>query len=54
MTPAVFLTFLNGVKSLEQLTLFGDFVDDACMKRIGQMKEMKRFWTNSKLITSVG
>ena len=54
MTPAGFLTFLNGVESLEQLTLFGDFVDDACMKRIGQMKDLKRFWTNSKKVTSAG
>ena len=54
MTPAGFLKFLNGVESLEQLTLFGDYVDDACMKRIGQMKEMKRFWTNSKTITPAG
>jgi hypothetical protein len=54
ITPAGFLRFLNGVESLEQLTLFGDFVDDACMARIGQMKEMKRFWTDSKAITSAG
>ena len=54
MTPGGFLTFLNCVEGLEQLTLFGDFVDDACMNRIGQMKEMKRFWTNSKTITSAG
>jgi len=54
MTPAGFLKFLNGVESLEQLTLFGDYVDDACMKRIGQMKDLKRFWTNSKTITSAG
>ena len=54
MTPAGFLTFLNGVESLEQLTLFGDYVDDACMNRIGQMKDLKRFWTNSKKVTSAG
>jgi|GEM_PF-503014 len=54
ITPAGFLKFLNGVESLEKLTLFGDYVDDASMKRIGQMKEMKRFWTNSKKVTSAG
>ena len=54
ITSAGFLKFLNGMESFEQLTLFGDFVDDACMKRIGQMKEMKRFWTDSKKITSAG
>jgi hypothetical protein len=54
ITPAGFLRFLNGVESLEQLTLFGDFVDDACMERIGQMKAMKRFWTDSKKVTSAG
>lgn len=54
ITPAGFLKFLDGVESLEQLTLFGDFVDDACLKRIGQMKGMKRFWTNSKKVTSPG
>ena len=54
ITPAGFLKFLNGVESLEQLTLFGDFVDDACMERIGQMKAMKRFWTDSKKVTSAG
>lgn len=54
ITPAGFLKFLEGVESLEQLTLFGDFVDDACLKRIGQMKEMKRLWTNSKKVTSAG
>ena len=54
MTPAGFLKFLNSVESLEQLTLFGDYVDDACMKQIGQMKDLKRFWTNSKRITSAG
>ena len=54
ITPAGFLKFLNGVESLEQLTLFGDFVDDACMKRIGQMREMKRFWTDSQKVTSAG
>ena len=54
MTPAGFLTFLNGVESLEQLTLFGDYVDDACMKRLGQMKEIKRFWTDSKQVTAAG
>jgi hypothetical protein len=54
ITPEGFLKFLNGVESLEQLTLFGDYVDDACMKRVGQMKEMKRFWTNSRKITSAG
>ena len=53
-TPAGFLKFLNGVESLEQLTLFGDYVDDACMMRIGQMKDLKRFWTNSKAVTSAG
>jgi hypothetical protein len=54
MTSAGFLKFLNSVESLEQLTLFGDYVDDACMKRIGEMKDLKRFWTNSKRITSAG
>ncbi len=54
ITPTGFLKFLNGVESLEQLTLFGDFVDDACMQRIGQMKEMQRFWTDSEKITSAG
>jgi hypothetical protein len=54
ITPAGFLKFLNGVESLEQLTLFGDFVDDACMERIGQMRAMKRFWTDSKKVTSAG
>ena len=54
ITPAGFSKFLNGVESLEQLTLFGDFVDDAAMKRIGEMKEMKRFWTDSKKITTAG
>jgi len=42
------------VDGLEQLTLFGDYVDDACLKRIGEMKEIKRFWTNSKKVTSTG
>ena len=54
ITPTGFLAFLNGVESLEQLTLFGDFVDDAAMKRIGQMQEMKRLWTDSKKITTAG
>lgn len=54
ITPAGFLKFLDSVDSLEQLTLFGDYVDDACLKRIGQMKDMKRFWTNSKKVTSAG
>jgi len=54
MTAGGFLKFLDSVESLEQLTLFGDYVDDACMKRIGEMKEMKRFWTDSKSITSAG
>jgi len=54
MTPAGFLKFLDGVESLEQLTLFGDYVDDVCLKRIGQMKNLKRFWTNSKAITAAG
>jgi len=54
ITPAGFLKFLNAVESLEQLTLFGDFVDDACMRRIGQMQDLKRFWTNSKNVTSKG
>lgn len=54
ITPAGFLKFLNAVESLEQLTLFGDFVDDACMRRIGQMEDLKRFWTNSKNVTSKG
>jgi len=54
MTPAGFLKFLDGVESLEQLTLFGDHVDDVCLKRIGEMKNLKRFWTNSKTITSAG
>ena len=54
VTPTGFLKFLNGVESLEQLTLFGDFVDDACMNRIGQLKDLKRLWTNSKSITSAG
>jgi hypothetical protein len=54
MTPAGFLKFLDGVESLEQLTLFGDHVDDVCLRRIGEMKNLKRFWTNSKTITSAG
>lgn len=54
ITPGGFLKFLEAVEGLQQLTLFGDYVDDACMQRIGQMKGMKRFWTNSKTITSAG
>ncbi|MEN9667869.1 MAG: hypothetical protein RLZZ326_4232 [Planctomycetota bacterium] len=54
MTAVGFLKFLDGVESLEQLTLFGDYVDDVCLKRIGQMKNLRRFWTNSKTITSAG
>jgi len=54
ITAKGFLKFLKGVESLEQLTLFGDFVDDACMERLGQMKEMKRLWTDSKKITAAG
>ncbi len=54
ITPAGFLKFLNVVESLEQLTLFGDFVNDACMRRIGQMEDLKRLWTNSKNVTSKG
>jgi hypothetical protein len=51
MTPAGVARFLNAVDSLEGLLLFGDVIDDACMKRIGKMTEMKRFWTDSKKIT---
>lgn len=54
ITTEGFLRFLTAVDGLEQLTLFGDYVDDACLKRIGEMKEMKRFWTNSKKVTSAG
>lgn len=54
VTTAGFLKFLNGVASLEQITVFGDFVDDVCLKRIGQMNEMTRLWTNSKKATSAG
>jgi len=54
ITPAGFLKFVNSVESLERLTLFGDFVDDACMERLGTMTGMKRFWTDSKGITSAG
>lgn len=54
MTPAGFLKFLKSVESLEQLTLFGDFVDDACMKRIGHMTQLKRLWTDSKNVTTTG
>ena len=51
MTPAGVAKFLDSVDGLEGLLLFGDVIDDACMKRIGQMKDMKRFWTDSKKIT---
>ncbi len=54
ITPAGFLKFLEAVDGMESLTLFGDFVDDACMKRIGQMKNMKRLWVNSKKVTPRG
>jgi hypothetical protein len=54
VTQEGFLKFLNGVESLEQLTLGGDYVDDAGMQRIGQMKELKRFWTDSKNVTTAG
>lgn len=54
ITTEGFQRFLIAVDGLEQLTLFGDYVDDACLKRIGEMKEMKRFWTNSKKVTSTG
>ncbi|MFZ4778850.1 MAG: hypothetical protein ACOYM3_26080, partial [Terrimicrobiaceae bacterium] len=53
-TSTGFLKFLEGMESLEKLTLFGDFLDDACMKRIGQMKDMNRLWTNSKKVSSTG
>ncbi len=54
ITPGGFLKFLDSVESLEQLTLFGDYVDDDCVKRIGQMKGMTRFWTDSKRVTTAG
>ena len=51
LTPAGFLKFLNAVESLEQLTLFGDFVEDAALQRVGEMKGMTRLWTDSKAVT---
>ena len=57
VTAAGFLKFLNAVEGLESLQItgdHGDFLDDACMARIGEMKGMKRFWTMSKTITSRG
>lgn len=44
--------FLNSVEDLEELVLPGAPIDDACMARIGSMKNMQKFWTDSPQITS--
>ncbi len=57
VTTAGFLKFLNAVEGLEGVSIFGDhgdFLDDACLARIGEMKGMKRLCTTSKTITSKG
>jgi len=57
VTSEGFLKFLNAVEGLESLQIFGDhgdFLNDACMVRVGEMEGMQRLCTTSKSITSKG
>lgn len=51
VTPAGVAAALEGVDGLEEFLLFGDVVDDRCMERIAQMKDMRRLWVTSRTIT---
>jgi hypothetical protein len=54
VTAAGFAKFLKAAKILESLFVFGDFLDDECLKLIGQKAGMKTLVVDSKTITSEG
>jgi hypothetical protein len=51
LSSAALAKFLESAEGLESLLVFGNVVDDACLERIGQLKALKRFWTDSKTIS---
>ena len=51
VTPAGVAMVLEGVDGLEEFLLLGDVVDDRCMERLGQMRDMRRLWITSRTIS---